>query len=208
MAPPKIDPAALTDAAGPLLFANATIHTLDPGLGDLGNADLLLAGDRIAGVGPGLPTDGATVVGCGGLSIVPIAGFSDLAPGSPATFAVIDTHGRKAWEHLIWRPEHAVLVMADGVAQATTSSPAAPSDSPYVGMWVDESGFLHQELTPGGRYDETRGGRPHAYQGNFWIDGNRIVYLDDQGFWAYGEFRDGVLHHAGYILHPAPEERS
>jgi hypothetical protein len=75
-------------------------------------------------------------------------------------------------------------------------------------MWIDESGFLHQELTPDGRYDETRGGRPHAYQGNFWIDGNRIVYLDDLGFWAYGEFRDGVLHHAGYVLHRAPEASS
>ncbi|WP_319194922.1 Atu4866 domain-containing protein [Streptomyces sp. DK15] len=23
-------------------------------------------------------------------------------------------------------------------------------------------------------------------------------YLDDLGFWAYGEFRDGTMHHAGY----------
>ncbi|WP_394326748.1 Atu4866 domain-containing protein, partial [Thermobifida halotolerans] len=31
-----------------------------------------------------------------------------------------------------------------------------------------------------------------------WISGSRIDYLDDLGFWAFGEFRDGVLHHAGY----------
>lgn len=218
MASPKIDRAALNDAAGPLLFVNATIHTLDSVIGDIENADLMLAGDKIAGVGPGLHTaagdDGATVVDCSGLSIVPIAGLSNLAPGSPATFAVIDTNGRNAWEYVIWRPEQAVLVVVDGISRATESSlavPAArqrPADSPYVGMWIDESGFLHQELTSDGRYDETRGGRLHAYQGNFWIDGNRIVYLDDLGFWAYGEFLDSVLHHAGYILHPAPKERS
>lgn len=217
MASPKIDRIALNDAAGPLLFVNATIHTLDPVIGDIENADLMLAGDKIAGVGPGLRTaaadDGATVVDCGGLSIVPIAGLSNLAPGSPATFAVIDSAGRNAWEYVIWRPEHAALVVVDGIPRAAGSSPAVPAarqrpaDSPYVGRWIDESGFLHQELTPDGRYDETRGGRPHAYQGKFWIDGDRIVYLDDLGFWAYGEFLDGVLHHAGYTLHPAPEER-
>lgn len=36
----------------------------------------------------------------------------------------------------------------------------------------------------GGRYDETRGGRPHACQGQFWIDGDGIGHLghlDDLG---------------------------
>jgi hypothetical protein len=218
MTAPRFDRAALDGASGPLLFVNATIHTLDPVIGDLRNADLLLGGDTIVGVGPGLHTaagdDGATVIDCAGLSIVPIAGLSSLTPGSPATFAVIDTDTRKAWEYVIWRPEHAVLVMIDGHPRASASTPAVPTaqerpaDSPYVGMWIDESGFLHQELTSGGRYDETRGGRPHAYQGAFWIEGDRIVYLDDLGFWAYGEFVDGVLHHAGYILHPALAEKS
>lgn len=214
----RFDRAALDEASGPLLFVDATIRTLDPVIGDLDHADLLVLGDTIVGVGPGLHTaaadDGATVLDCAGLSIVPIAGLSSLAPGSPATFAVVDTGGRKAWEHVIWRPEHAELVMIDGRPRATASPravPAAqerPSDSPYVGLWIDESGFLHQRLTSDGRYDETRGGRPHAYQGAFWIDGDRIVYLDDLGFWAYGEFVDGVLHHAGYLLHRAPEENS
>ncbi|MFJ4188239.1 Atu4866 domain-containing protein [Kitasatospora sp. NPDC089509] len=40
--------------------------------------------------------------------------------------------------------------------------------------------------------------RLSAYQGSYWITGNRIDYLDDLGFWAYGEFQDGILHHAGY----------
>ncbi|MEV4707273.1 Atu4866 domain-containing protein [Actinoplanes sp. NPDC049316] len=214
----RIDSAALARASGPLLFVNATIHTLDPAIADLEGADLLLAGDRIAGVGVGLRTaagdDGATVVDCTGLSVVPIAGLSTLAPGSPATFAVIDADGRNAWEYVIWRPEHAVLVVVDGKPRGTGSPTTVPdlaqvpAGGPYIGMWVDESGFLHQELAADGRYDETRGGRPHAYQGSFWIDGDRIVYLDDLGFWAYGEFLGGVLHHAGYVLHRVPGERS
>ncbi|MGY1841448.1 MULTISPECIES: Atu4866 domain-containing protein [unclassified Modestobacter] len=69
-----------------------------------------------------------------------------------------------------------------------------------VGAWVDETGFLVQELLPDGRYDETRDGRPHAYQGRYWVEGNRIEYLDDLGFRASGELRDGVLHHGGYRM--------
>lgn len=101
--------------------------------------------------------------------------------------------------------------VVDGVAQSWNGRPlhesergrdklSDPSDSPYLGMWIDETDFLHQELTADGRYDETRGGRPHAYQGRIWIEGDRIDYLDDLGFWAFGEFRDGALYHAGYVL--------
>ncbi|MEU6716361.1 Atu4866 domain-containing protein [Nonomuraea sp. NPDC046802] len=39
-------------------------------------------------------------------------------------------------------------------------------------MWVDTEDFLHQELTSDGRYDETRGGRPHALQGRYRVDGS------------------------------------
>ncbi|XMA39898.1 Atu4866 domain-containing protein [Streptomyces albogriseolus] len=83
-----------------------------------------------------------------------------------------------------------------------TGVPAAPdlTGSPRVGVWIDVKDFLHQELGADGRYDETRGGRPHAYQGRFWIDGDRIDYLDDLGFWAYGEFKGDELHHAGYVM--------
>ena len=113
------------------------------------------------------------------------------------------------------RPESVAAIVIDGKValwngERTVNAPAqpdrshagevAPSDSPYVGMWIDETDFLHQELTADGRYDETRGGRPHAFQGAFWIDGDRIDYLDDLGFWAFGEFVDGVLHHGPYIL--------
>ncbi|MEU7449959.1 Atu4866 domain-containing protein [Streptomyces diastaticus] len=92
--------------------------------------------------------------------------------------------------------------IAGGPTPPQAGIPAAPdlTGSPRLGVWIDRQDFLHQELTADGRYDETRGGRPHAYQGRFWIDGDRIDYLDDLGFWAYGEFRGDELHHAGYVM--------
>ncbi|RKS05782.1 putative ligand-binding protein with streptavidin-like fold [Nocardiopsis sp. Huas11] len=212
----------------PLLFVNATVHTLDPVIGHLTGADLLLGTREIVGVGTGLHTaaedDGAVVVDCTGLTIVPgvvengtVAGLrrrpSDrvgtLAPGNPATFAVIS--GALDLEHVIWRPEQAAAIVVDGeiaLVDGRRLAPtpiepasASPADSPYLGLWIDETGFIHQELAADGRYDEARGGRPHAYQGSFWIEGDRIVYRDDLGFWAYGSFRDDVLHHAGYVFH-------
>jgi Agrobacterium tumefaciens protein Atu4866 len=53
----------------------------------------------------------------------------------------------------------------------------------------------------GGRYDEQRGTRKSAYRGRYWIKGNRIEYLDDTGFSADGDFRDGVFHHGGYVFY-------
>jgi len=94
---------------------------------------------------------------------------------------------------------------ADVPGRATAPEAGIPAaedltGSPRVGVWIDRNGFLYQELTADGRYDETRGGRPHAYQGRYWIDGDRIDYLDDLGFWAYGEFQGDELHHAGYVM--------
>ncbi|WP_105384964.1 Atu4866 domain-containing protein [Neorhizobium alkalisoli] len=72
---------------------------------------------------------------------------------------------------------------------------------PYAGMWVTEDGYIRHELLPNGRYDEARGTRKSAYQGRYTVTGNHIDYWDDTGFTADGEFIDGVLHHAGMILH-------
>ncbi|WP_406078613.1 Atu4866 domain-containing protein [Micromonospora sp. NBC_00858] len=240
MSIPMLDEAVLAritantgDRRRPLMFVNATIHTLDPAIGDLSAADLLLDGEVIVGVGPGLHTaaedDGAIVVDCTGLTIVPavidgvaVAGLrarpadrvGALTPGNPATFAVVAdrTSGASVLEMIVWWPEQAAAIVVDGEialfnGRRLTPAPIEPDvrplfeQSPYLGRWIDESGFVHQELTADGRYDETRGGRPHAYQGSFWIDGDRIVYHDDLGFWAYGLFTDGVLHHAGYVFH-------
>lgn len=223
-------------AGQPILYAGANVLTLDSIAGDMPNADVLVGGPTVVGVGPGLLTaaddDGMFVVDCADTTIVPavvdhlaMLGLRSarnqrvgrtLAPGMPATFAVIPTELAtdlsSALETMAQHPERVLAFVADGVAQSWNGRPLResdadgdelrdPSDSPYLGMWIDETNFLHQELTADGRYDETRGGRPHAFQGQFWIEGDRIDYLDDLGFWAFGGFQDGVLHHAGYVLH-------
>jgi len=71
---------------------------------------------------------------------------------------------------------------------------------PYAGMWVTRDGYIRHELLPNGRYDEARGKRTSAYQGSYRVTGNHIDYADDTGFTADGEFRDGILYHAGMVL--------
>lgn len=109
----------------------------------------------------------------------------------------------------------AILAMAAGVGAASGQNPGTvkgrasmpgatnhddPGSHPYLGMWVTGDGHIRHELLPNGRYDEQRGTRKSAYQGRYWIKGNRIAYLDDTGFSADGEFRDGKFHHGGYIF--------
>jgi uncharacterized protein (DUF2225 family) len=72
---------------------------------------------------------------------------------------------------------------------------------PYTGMWVTADGYIRHELLPEGRYDEARGAQRSAYQGRYWIEGDHIEYADDTGFTADGDFRDGVLYHAGMVLY-------
>ncbi|HML88755.1 MAG TPA: Atu4866 domain-containing protein [Methylomusa anaerophila] len=71
----------------------------------------------------------------------------------------------------------------------------------YIGMWVTKDGSVRQELLPNGRYDEARGTKKSAYTGSYTIKGNHIDYVDDTGFSADGEFRDGILYHAGMVLY-------
>jgi len=71
----------------------------------------------------------------------------------------------------------------------------------YLGMWVTEDGYIRHELLPNNRYDEARGARESAYLGSYQVTCNHIDYQDDTGFSANGEFRDGILYHAGMILY-------
>ncbi|MFF7946562.1 Atu4866 domain-containing protein [Streptomyces griseorubiginosus] len=41
---------------------------------------------------------------------------------------------------------------------------------------------------------------PARLPGRFRIDGDRIDYRDDLGFWAYEEFQGDELHHAGHVM--------
>jgi hypothetical protein len=71
----------------------------------------------------------------------------------------------------------------------------------YAGMWVTRDGYIRHELLPNGRYDEARGNQKCAYQGRYILNGDHIDYVDDTGFTADGDFRNGVLYHAGMILY-------
>lgn len=71
---------------------------------------------------------------------------------------------------------------------------------PYVGLWVTEDGHIRHELLPNNRYVEARGNRERAYLGRYEVTGTHIDYWDDTGFTADGDFRDGILYHAGMVL--------
>ncbi|MEU4537362.1 Atu4866 domain-containing protein [Streptosporangium sp. NPDC023825] len=72
---------------------------------------------------------------------------------------------------------------------------------PHVGMWVTADGRIRQELLPDGRYEEERDGRERAYTGRYTVTGDHIDYVDDTGFTATGDVRDGVLYHEHLVLH-------
>jgi hypothetical protein len=218
----------------PLLLTNATVHTLDPLIGTMHGADVLIGATLIVGVGPGIVTaaedDGAVVIDATGTVILPAridatvtlgaaargTGAGTLAPGSDASLVVVPAQHAPdlpaALRTAFTRPELLLAVLLEGRpthwaggsfsgAPATSLPDRSAVDPSRVGVWIDTDDFLHQELTADGRYDETRGGRPHAFQGSYWVDGDRIDYLDDLGFWAFGRFAGDALHHAGYTMH-------
>ncbi|WP_051798678.1 Atu4866 domain-containing protein [Catenuloplanes japonicus] len=174
------------------LFVNATVFTPDPVAG----IDVLVSGAVITAIGPGLRAVGATSVDCTGRMIAPLFA-GPVAVGGPATFAIVPFGELETI--VLWPSRNLTLVSGGTVVPAVDTAPG-PSTSPHLGTWIDATGFIHQHLTADGRYDETRGGRRHAYRGAFRIDGDRIVYRDDLGFWAYGRFDGGVLHHGGYTF--------
>ncbi|NJP70738.1 Atu4866 domain-containing protein [Streptomyces sp. C1-2] len=83
----------------------------------------------------------------------------------------------------------------------------APAPHPFVGMWVTADGHIRQELLPGGRYDEARGQRRSAYTGRYTVTGDHIDYVDDTGFTATGDVRDGVLFHEHLVLYREGDHR-
>ena len=77
----------------------------------------------------------------------------------------------------------------------------ARATHPYVGLWVTEDRHIRHELLHDNRYVEARGNRERAYLGRYQVTGSHIEYWDDTGFTADGDFRDGILYHAGMVLH-------
>jgi hypothetical protein len=186
----------------PVRYTGATVRTLDPDVGDVDDTDLVVLGTSVLGADPA--PDDSVVVDCAGLSLVPVADAT-LTAGNPATFAVVPSGRGQPLERLVWYEDQAAAMLVDGRVTRWAGRRVArhapgphPVDSPYVGTWVESD--VEQHLRPDGRYDETRASRPHAYQGAYWIVGDQIVYHDDLGFWAYGRFVDGVLHHAHFVF--------
>ncbi len=211
----------------PLLLTGGTVLTMNPLMGDWECADVLIVGGVIAGVGPHIITsaedDQSIVIDCAGMVVLPATvdyavpnKSGTLTSGNAANVAVLKRRNPVAYDTLAGvAASHLDLLLLDGQVQvwngrplAATPLPAAgqalqdnPADSQRrVGMWVDGNDLMKQELLPNGRYDEGRGDRKSAYQGRYWITGNRIDYLDDLGFWAFGEFKGDTLEHAGYKL--------
>ena len=89
-----------------------------------------------------------------------------------------------------------------------TSNDTPRDPHPYVGMWVTADGFIRQELLPNGRYDEARGNRQSAYTGSYTVTGDHLDYVDDTGFTATGDIRDGVLFHEHLVLYREDDERA
>ncbi|KAB1087525.1 hypothetical protein F4V91_14460 [Neorhizobium galegae] len=86
------------------------------------------------------------------------------------------------------------------LAHDITEQEKTMAEHPYTGMWVTEDNHIRHELLRNGRYVEARGTREKAYEGRYWVTGDHIDYKDDTGFTADGDFRDGVLYHAGMVL--------
>ncbi|MBQ1081402.1 Atu4866 domain-containing protein [Nocardiopsis sp. B62] len=150
-------------------------------------ASLDLTGDRVGGT--------LTPGGTANIAVFRIADESGDPEGAASTgngrLDLLITGGRvRIWNG---RPVEEPGSDTEGVTE-----PVHDPDHPHTGLWVEENGFVRQELLPNGRYDEARGDRESAYTGRYWVDGSRIDYLDDLGFWAFGEFDGDVLHHAGY----------
>lgn len=100
--------------------------------------------------------------------------------------------------------------MPQELDQPQESRPARGSEAMDVtGMWVTADGHIRQELRADGRYDEARGTRRSAYTGSYTVTGAHLDYVDDTGFTATGDIRDGVLFHEHLVLyregHPRPE---
>lgn len=200
-----------------LVVTDAQIHTAP---GRIRRGHLRVRGEAIAEPGDA-PADALLIAGAGCAAVPllvdtvfqgaspPAADAFDLRPGHPATFALIrGAVGESAIRNmLVVSPRdlvavvvHGSVVVRDGAPLRHAGSDALAADDPRLGAWRDDRRDMTQFLTADGLYSETRGGRRDAYRGRFWLDRDRITYLDDTGFWAFGQYHGGILHHAGFVL--------
>ena len=130
--------------------------------------------------------------------------LTDLAPGDLLSRDIEPLRSRVG-EMLMVNPHDMLVAVLEDylvVSDGTATDLLDPGPD-WVGAWTDPSRGMTQHLTAAGRYSETRGGRRNAYTGRFWAHRDWIAYLDDTGFWAFGQRVDGVLHHGGFVLRRA-----
>ncbi|GAB7039118.1 MULTISPECIES: Atu4866 domain-containing protein [Catenuloplanes] len=178
-------------------------------------SDVWVVDGRIAATGTaGEVIDGS---GLGMVAVVPapdgtpghVAGR--VAPGIAADLLlvpepVMPRDGTPWWRVVVGRGDVRMLMHRGRIVVRDGVPLTRPVNADLAGgVWVDRTGWLRQYLLPEGRYDETRGGREHAYTGRYWRDGSRIDYLDDSGFYAFGEFIGDELHHAEYVMRWQPD---
>ncbi|MEU8241129.1 Atu4866 domain-containing protein [Actinoplanes missouriensis] len=193
-------------SGGSMLFTGIHVHVP----AGTTTTDVAVAGGRVTASGvAGEVIDGS------GLAMIAIVPAPDgrghvvgaVEPGIPADLLVVPRRvmprpGTPWWRVIISRGDVRALVSRGRIVVRDgepLDRPANP-DGERVGVWVDRADWLHQELLPEGRYDETRGGRQHAYTGRYWLDGDRIDYLDDSGFYAFGDFIRDELYHAEFVM--------
>lgn len=179
--------------------------------------DVVATGGVLTRVGSSQPLgpEDTVVLEAAGASVVPILIDSavrarggstghELAPDNLAVFAVIrgTVQPSRIGEMLIVSPRDMLAVVLEDRLVAWDGALARPDDPgpDWVGAWTDSRRGMTQFLTADGRYSETRGGRPDAYTGCYWAHRAWIAYLDDTGFWAFGQQVDDTIHHAGFVL--------
>lgn len=135
----------------------------------------------------------------------------ELVSGNRATFALVRSPVSEAQirRMLVIAPRDLLGVYVSGHLEVINGRPTRLAGvdvadqntrARWVGTWVDPAHALAQHLMADGRYSETRNGHANAYTGRYWVREDRITYLDDSGFWAFGELLDGTLHHAGFVM--------
>jgi cytosine/adenosine deaminase-related metal-dependent hydrolase len=134
---PKVytaDATAPPPAERRILIKGGTVLTMDPKIGNLKDADVLIIGTKISAVGPGLDGTGAEVIDASNMIVMP--GF-------------IDTH-RHIWEGLLRNVNADIpLEGRDGYIRYVLSkfAPAYRPQDAYVGNLVSALGAMDAGIT-------------------------------------------------------------